>query len=124
MKGKSPMNIGTIICLLLAVVFGMISMIFALLKEKGAMLISGFNTLSKEEQANYDQKKMSIDMRNSLFLWSILLLSGALFGYFLSQYGAFLAIVIWLILFSKMFILIQKKPLRNIGNHKISKCIN
>lgn len=70
------MNIGTIICLLLAVVFGMISMIFALLKEKGAMLISGFNTLSKEEQANYDQKKMSIDMRNSLFLWSILLLSG------------------------------------------------
>lgn len=50
------MNIGTIICLLLAVVFGMISMIFALLKEKGAMLISGFNTLSKEEQANYDQK--------------------------------------------------------------------
>ncbi|WP_342469301.1 DUF3784 domain-containing protein [Ureibacillus sp. FSL K6-3587] len=118
------MNIGTIICLLLAVVFGMISMIFALLKEKGAMLISGFNTLSKDEQANYDQKKMSIDMRNSLFLWSILLLSGALFGYFLSQYGAFLAIVIWLILFSKMFILIQKKPLRNIGIHKISKCIN
>lgn len=118
------MNIGTIICLLLAVVFGMISMIFALLKEKGAMLISGFNTLSKEEQANYDQKKMSIDMRNSLFLWSILLLSGALFGYFLSQYGAFLAIVIWLILFFKDVHLDPKKPLRNIGNHKISKCIN
>ncbi|MFC5540201.1 MAG: DUF3784 domain-containing protein [Bacilli bacterium] len=106
------MNIGTIICLLLAVVFGMISMIFALLKEKGAMLISGFNTLSKEEQANYDQKKMSIDMRNSLFLWSILLLSGALFGYFLSQYGAFLAIVIWLILFFKDVHLDPKKAFK------------
>ena len=39
------MNIETIICLLLAVFFGIISIIFALLKEKGALLISGFNTI-------------------------------------------------------------------------------
>lgn len=53
------MNIGTITCLILAVFFGIISIIFALLKEKGALLISGFNTMPKEEREKYDQKKMS-----------------------------------------------------------------
>lgn len=95
------MNIETIICLMLAVLFGIISIIFALLKEKGAILISGFNTMPKEEQEKYDKKKMSIDMRNSLFLWSIILFSGAISAYFISKYCAIIAIVIWLILFFK-----------------------
>lgn len=95
------MNIGTIICLIPAVSFGIISIIFVLLKEKGAILISGFNTISKEERERYDKKKMSIDMRNSLFLWSIILFSGAILAYFVSDYCAIIAIVIWLIIFFK-----------------------
>ena len=95
------MNIGAIICLILAVFFGIISIIFALLKEKGAILISGFNTMSKEEQEKYDKKKMSIDMRNSLFLWSIILFLGAILAYFISKYCAIISIFIWLIIFFK-----------------------
>lgn len=44
-----------------------LSFIFALLKEKWAILISGFNSISKDEREKYDKKKMSIYMRNSLF---------------------------------------------------------
>ena len=44
------MNIWGIICLILAVIFSILAAVFALLKEKGALLISGFNTLSKEER--------------------------------------------------------------------------
>lgn len=95
------MNIGTIICLILSVFFGIISIIFSLLKEKGTILISGFNTMSKEEREKYDKKKMSIDIRNSLFLWAIILFLGAILTYFISKYCAIIAIVIWLIIFFK-----------------------
>lgn len=95
------MSIGAIICLMLAVLFGIISIFFALLKEKGAILISGFNTMPKEEREKYDKKKMSIDMRNSLFLWSVILFSGAISGKFISKYCAMTAIVIWAIIFFK-----------------------
>mgnify|MGYP000073381636 len=95
------MNIEAIICLMLAGFFGIVSIIFALLKEKGAMLISGFNTMPKDEREKYDKEKMSIYMRNSLFLWSIILFSGAILGYFISKYCAIIAIVIWLIVFLK-----------------------
>lgn len=95
------MNMEAMICLILAVFFGIISVIFALLKEKGAILISGFNTMPKEEQEKHDKKKMSIDMRNSLFLWTTILFSGAIFGYFISKYCAIIVIVIWLIVFFK-----------------------
>ena len=97
------MNIGTITCLILAVFFGIISIIFALLKEKGALLISGFNTMPKEEREKYDQKKMSIDMRNSLFLWTIILFAGAISAHFISKYCAIIAIVVWLFIFFKNF---------------------
>lgn len=111
------MNIGVRTCLLLGVSFSVLSIIFALLKEKGVNLISEFNTMTKDEQEKYDKMKLSIDMRNSLLLWAIILLIGAILAYFISKYCAILAIVIWLIIFSKMFILIQKKRLRNIENY-------
>ena len=95
------MNVGAITCLMLAVLFGIISIIFALLKEKAAILINGFNTMPKEKREKYDKKKMSIDMRNSFFLWSIILFSGAILSYFISEYCAIIAIVIWLIIFFK-----------------------
>lgn len=61
-----------IICLIMAVPMIILAIIFAVLKEKGAMLISGFNTLPKAEREKHDKAKMSVDMRNSLFIWSFI----------------------------------------------------
>ena len=95
------MNVWAITCLLLAMIFGVLAVVFALLKEKGAILISGFNTLPKEEREEYDKKKMSIDTRNSLFLWFVILLLGAVLAYLFSNYFVMIAIIIWIILFLK-----------------------
>ncbi len=110
------MSVWTISCLLLAGVFGIIAVIFALLKEKGAMLISGFNTLPREERKKYDKMKMSIDMRNSFFLWFGILLLGAVLSYLFSNYYAMLAIIIWVFLFFKD---VHIDPDKAFGKYKI-----
>jgi hypothetical protein len=95
------MNIGFYACLILAIIFGILTFVFFLLKEKGAKLISGFNSLSKHEQELYDIEKLSKDQRNSMFIWTLIMYVGALFSYFISQYFAIIAFVIWLIVFFK-----------------------
>jgi len=93
--------LGFYICLALSICFACITLVFALLKEKGAMLISGFNTLSKSQRDLYDKKKMVRDQRNSLLLWTLVLGIGAILSYFFSQYFGFIALIIWFILFCK-----------------------
>lgn len=61
------MNVGMIACLTLGIFFLIFSICFAILKEKGAILVSGFNSFSKAEREKYDQKRISLDMRNSFF---------------------------------------------------------
>ncbi|WKY44589.1 DUF3784 domain-containing protein [Eubacteriaceae bacterium ES2] len=95
------MNIGTTTCLMLAGLFFLLAIIFALLKEKGAMLISGFNTLPKTEREKYDQLKMSKDMRNSFFIWAVILTVGGLLSFFIHSYFAIFFIIVWLLLFLK-----------------------
>jgi hypothetical protein len=87
--------------MILAFAFGVLGVTFFLLKEKGAILISGFNTLQKKEREEYDQKKMSANMRNSFLLWFGILFLGAVLSYFYSKIFAMIAIGIWLILFLK-----------------------
>ena len=89
------------ICIALSICFGVIALLFALLGEKGAMLISGFNMLSKSQRDLYDQKKLVSDQRNSLLLWTAILGVGAILSYFISQYFGILTCIIWLILFLK-----------------------
>lgn len=43
------MNIGFVACIILAVLFLIIGIVFALLKEKGAKYVSGFRTLNHPE---------------------------------------------------------------------------
>lgn len=86
-------------CIIIAVCFFVLAMIFAFLKEKGAILISGFNTLTKKQREDYNTQKMSRDMRNQLLLWTLVLMTGALLSYFISFYFAIISFVIWLILF-------------------------
>lgn len=95
------MNLGVITCLLMGGIFLMFAIIFALLKEKGAVLISGFNSLPKQEREKYNQLKMSKDMRNSCFIWFVIFAIGAILSYFISSYIAIISFVVWMILFFK-----------------------
>jgi hypothetical protein len=79
----------------------MTALLFTILKEKGAMLISGFNTMSKEERKLYDKAKMSKDQRNACIIWTIIWGIGAILSYCITQYIAIIALVIWLVVFFK-----------------------
>jgi hypothetical protein len=46
------------------------ALLFTILKEKGAMLVSGFNTMPKEKRALYDTAKISKDQRNAFLIWA------------------------------------------------------
>ena len=95
------MNVGTVLCLILGGSFLLLGILFAVLKEKGAILISGFNSLSKEERAKYDQVTMSKDVRNNFFIWFAVFLIGAILSHFIFSYSAIVAFIVWLVLFIK-----------------------
>lgn len=57
---------GTIILLLMSVLFIIFGVVFSL--GKGAFLISGYNMLSKEEKAKYDEKALCKFMGKSMFV--------------------------------------------------------
>ncbi|WRS26303.1 DUF3784 domain-containing protein [Oscillospiraceae bacterium MB08-C2-2] len=110
------MNVGAAACLFMAGIFLLLAVIFALLKEKGAVLISGFNTLPKEQRLNYDQAKMSKDMRNSLIIWVTIFAVGAILCYFLSPYFAIASFAIWLVLFFKE---VHSDPEKAFGKYRL-----
>lgn len=93
------MNIGAVMCSLLGGLFLLMGALFAALKEKAAMLISGFNTLPREKRALYDTARMSRDQRNSFLLWAAVLAAGAALSRFVSQGFAIAAFAVWLALF-------------------------
>ena len=95
------MNAGFAACLILFVVFLTFGILFAALKEKGVKLISGFNSLKKDEQEKYDKAYIVRDMRNQCFIWSGVMFAGAVAAFFLSPYSAIPALVVWLVLFLK-----------------------
>lgn len=95
------MNIGFWLCGVLVVPFAVIGVLFAILKERAAKFVSGFNSLSKEEQALYDKARISRDIRSQCFTWTAIMLIGALLSYFLSPYMAVPTFIIWFVLFSK-----------------------
>lgn len=95
------MNIGFWLCGILVIPFGIIGILFAIFKEKAAKFVSGFNSLSKEEQALYDKAYISRDIRNQSFTWSVIMMIGAMLSYFVTPYMAIPAFTIWLFLFFK-----------------------
>lgn len=68
------MNTGAWACGILACIFGILVIILSLLKEKGAMLVSGFNTLSKKQRDMYDSAAIAKDTRNQFFIWTCIML--------------------------------------------------
>lgn len=93
--------ISEVSCAILSFLFFLFGIVFMVLKEKAALLLSGFNALSKEERAQYDQEKMSRDQRNAFFLWAIILAMGYLCSLYMSKYCSYIALMLWLILFLK-----------------------
>lgn len=88
-------------CLSLSVIFMIIALLFTVLGEKAAMLISGFNTLSESQRNLYDRSKIVKAQRNSLLIWTAILGIGTVLSYFFSQYCGIIALIIWLIVFFK-----------------------
>ena len=93
------MNVGFVACIILAVLFLVLGITFALLKEKGAYFVSGFRTLNHPEK--YDKAYISLDMRNQCFTYALILFLGAILSYFISAIIAIPTYVLWGILFFK-----------------------
>lgn len=101
------MNIGFCTCTILALLFLILSIIFALLKEKGANYVSGFNTLNHLKK--YDKAYISRDMRNQCFIYFVILSIGSVLSYYLSAYVVIAALLVWLIIFFHNFNLDAEK---------------
>ena len=95
------MNTGSIVCGGAWLLFLLLAFIFTVLKEKSVMLISGFNTLPKEKRELYDKEKLSKDYRNIVLIWAVIQGTGAILAYYISQYIAIVAFIIWFIVFFK-----------------------
>lgn len=95
------MNTGVWACGILACIFGILVIILSLLKEKGAMLVAGFNSLSKEERNLYDHASIAKDTRNQLFIWTCIMLIGMVLSILISSFMAIATYVIWSIAFIK-----------------------
>lgn len=93
------MNIGFVACIILAVLFLVLGIMFALLKEKGAYFVSGFRTLNHPEK--YDKAYISRDMRNQCFIYFVILSIGAILSYFISALISIPTYIIWAIVFFK-----------------------
>ena len=96
------MNVMVIVCLLIGVLLLISGIIFFLLKGKSVGLIAGFNSLSQDEQHQYDTLTLSIDVRNQLFRWSILLFLGGVLSFFSDYFGVATMFVWYLLLINNM----------------------
>ena len=88
-------------CMIMAVFFFLMALLFALGKERAANWLSGFHCLPEEERAGYDRKRMAADTGKDFLRWGFLMLAGALVSLRISGYGAAAAWGTWLILFLK-----------------------
>ncbi|MCI8961299.1 MAG: DUF3784 domain-containing protein [Lachnospiraceae bacterium] len=95
------MNTGFMLCGGACLLFLLLTLIFTIFKEKSVMLISGFNTMPKEKRELYDKEKLSKDHRNIFLIWAIIQGTGAILAYYISQYIAVIAFIIWLVVFFK-----------------------
>ena len=100
MEGEYVLT-GVVACLIVAIIFAVTGLVLAAGKEKAAILVSGFNSLSKEERQSYDTARISKDMRNQCWTWTAVLTCGAFLTYYVSPFMSVVAMVVWLCLFFK-----------------------
>ena len=100
-RGYSMNNIGFWSCIILSIPFAFVGILFAAFKDKAAKYVSGFNSLPKKEQELYDKARISRDIRNQCFTWSVIMLIGSVLSFFITPSMAIPAYIIWLVLFFK-----------------------
>lgn len=93
------MNVGAWTCGVLVIPFAIVGVLFAIYKEKATKFVAGFNSLSEEEQAQYDKPRISRDIRNQCFTWSALMLVGVVLSWLFTAYMAVPVFFIWCVLF-------------------------
>lgn len=93
------MSIWTIICLTGAIIFGLLALIFAIIKEKGAKFLPEFKKIPKSEIEKYDIKKMSLDIRDEFINWAGILLIGSVLSHSIDSIYGIIAFFLWLIIF-------------------------
>ncbi len=71
------MSIISIICNLLGLIFSVLYLIFLVLKEKGSILISGFNSFPKEKREQYDSYKLVEDTKKEFLKIAVVSFIGA-----------------------------------------------
>ena len=100
-------------CMAVSAVFWVMAAVFAVLKGKAAILISGVNTIPKEQREQYDREQMSRDMRNTLALWAAVSGAGGVLAYLFSSAGiAVISMIAVLILFFREVHLDEEKAFR------------
>lgn len=95
------MNIGFYMCVGLVPIFWLIAVLLLILKEKGAMLMAGFNSLSRHERDRYDRKRIAQDAQRQFWCWGLLFLAGAGLCLLISGYAAIPVYGVWLVLYFK-----------------------
>lgn len=95
------MNTATFICVVFGIVFGLLAAVFAMLKDKAAILLNGFKSIPKEEREKYDKEKLSLDIRNLFVIWAVIFFAGAAASSFVNAYCAVIAFAVWLVLLFK-----------------------
>ena len=103
-------------CGIMAGIFLLGGILFAALGEKGAMLISGFNTLPMEEREHYDRKRMAADMRNIMLVWCAVLAVGAVLSVAAGSIFGAAAVAVWLVLFFRNVHLDAEKAFKKYRN--------
>lgn len=92
-----------------SILFLLLALLFAALGEKGAMLVSGFNTMPRDKREQYDKVSISKDQRNLFFLWSGLWAAGAFSIWLISGKIIYVILVIQLVLFFREVHLDEEK---------------
>ena len=83
--------------------------LFAVLKERSVKLISGFNMLSPEEQAEYDIKTIVRDYVRMFLSWALVMFIGAILSWFFGWIPAVIALAVWVaLLIPEMHLSVEK----------------
>ena len=95
------MNVGFYMCIVLVPVFWLIAVLMFILKEKGAILLAGFNSLPEYEWERYDRKRIAQDVQRQYLGWGFLFLAGAGLCLLISGCVAIPVYGVWVIRFFK-----------------------
>lgn len=93
------MTIWTIVCLIGTIIFGLLALIFVIIKDKGAKFSPEYKKIPKNEVKKYNIKKMSLDIRDEFINWAGILLIGTLLSYFIDGIYGIIAFTLWFIIF-------------------------